>query len=270
MRRTLRRSWLVARSVSTLKGLYGLLPQRTRRWIEGAIIWSLVGLAVAGLTAAVGAVRHIDPFWLGLASLGTFASAIWLGERAMRMVHWVSTRTSLFEVRPICGEGFTLLDEPETYAHLAVLNRGGFAKKWSARLMAVIPVQSGRLLSEPQWAHSGLQPRLLRWSSRELSAHGDHHQWLDIPDDGAGRWLDVAVVDGSQLDRFTMVSADEKDRPSFPPGWYKVVIKVASESETARTTDVQLLLGLHPRDGGVPAPLELYDWHPRGKRLLAA
>jgi hypothetical protein len=230
----------------------------------------LVGLGLACVMAAFGVVRNIDPFWLVLGSFGTFALAVWLGERAMRLAHWVSTRSSSFEVRPICGEGFTLLDESETYAHLAVLNRGGFAQKCSARLMAVIPVQSGRLLSEPQWAHSRLQPRLLRWSSKELSAHGHHRQWLDIPNDGAERWLDVAVVDRSQLDRFTMVSADDKDRPSFAPGWYKVVIKVASESDTARTTDVELLLGLHPRDAPVPAPLELYHWHPRGERLLAA
>ncbi len=174
---------------------------------------------------------------------------------------------SAFQVRPVSGSGFRLFRDREAYAQLAIRSLNQLLRKSSARLKHVIPIDQGRLLSASQWDHMDFQPRALQWSSRE-HAYGGHHQWLDIPNDGEERFLDVAVVDASKPGRFRIVSANPEDRTEFPGGDYKLEITVASETEQPNARKVELLLSLHPRSGPIPAPLVLMDWHPHGERLL--
>ncbi len=170
---------------------------------------------------------------------------------------------SSFVVRAVPGSGFALLESPETYAQLAIRNRGLFLSKCSVRLESLHSIlPGGTLVSE------NLQPRPLHWSSREASAYGEFHQWLDIANDSLEYFVDVAAVASANLEYFRIVSANHEDRPVFGPGWYKLTAVVVSETESPNPKRIQLLLGLHPRNASIPAPLELYDWALRGENLI--
>jgi hypothetical protein len=165
-------------------------------------------------------------------------------------------------VRPVPGQGFTLLREPETYAHLALRNRGRAIRGCMVRLESLQYLNHGHLLGE------SLQPRPLHWSTRETTAYGTFHELLDLPGDGLEHYLDVGAV-ARGTEHFTVVSADPQDRPRFGRGWYRLIVAIASIApETRYTQREEFLLGLHPRDGSVPAPLELYKWHPRGPKIM--
>jgi hypothetical protein len=200
--------------------------------------------------------------WAGLCfvAVGFTWAFSWLAVQT----EWGKTLVSgsSFRVCPIPGQGFTLLTAPETYAQLGIRNTGPLVRKCCVRLTGFDTVMRGALFTER------LQARLLCWSSRERAAYGDHREWLDIPNDKVEHLLDVAAVASSAPDHFTIVAADPADRPCFGPGWYRLIVVIASESETPNAKEVRLLLGLHPRDAPVPAPLELYEWRPRGERLL--
>jgi class 3 adenylate cyclase len=160
-----------------------------------------------------------------------------------------------FSVTPISGEGFVLLDESETYAQLGIANVSGrLLRKVSVRLLAIDYVLHGSLLPE-----QNIQPRLLRWSSRE-PAYGENHQWLDIPSDTENRFLDVAVLDRSAISHWTVVTADPNDRISKPRGWYRVTVAISAEGENAPAAQrIQLRLALGKREG-IPPPLQLNKW----------
>ena len=123
---------------------------------------------------------------------------------------------------------------------------------------------NGHLLPE-----QGYQPRFLQWSSRELSAYGDHHQWLDIPNDGVEYLLDVAVLHRSDLAHWRIVSANPDDRPAFGRGWYKLDLVAVSESETPNEKRVELRLGFGHRSHP-PPPLNLNEWRPGDETVLSS
>jgi hypothetical protein len=163
---------------------------------------------------------------------------------------------SSLEVRPISGEGFELLREAETYAQLAIKNVGKrLLKKCSVRLEGIDNIVHGSLFPE-----QFVQPRFLRWSSRERSAYGSEQEWLDIPGDGIERFLDVGVLDRSDISHWTIVTADPADRITLPGGWFRLRLVVSSESETPESLSVQLCLSLGHRENP-PPPLMLNEWH---------
>lgn len=265
--------WLVAGAIDQVLGLYERLPLSWRHRIEGAILTKFVG-GVATLIALIwGIISSIPPWWLFLGSLGT----LWLSLSVVNLLlGWAKLLklggASPMAARPVPGEGFDLLMARKTCAHLAV-SSSRTVKRCAALLTSVQLIDRGQLWSTQTIINGNImrQPRYLRWSSREHAATGDYNQWLDIPGDGTERWLDVAVVDRSDLQRFGFVTADDKDRPWYACGWFKITIQLRSDSgPPEKGRDCVFLLGLHYRGERVPAPLELYDWHPRGEQLLAA
>lgn len=172
--------------------------------------------------------------------------------------------TSPFAIRPISGQGFELLRVSETYAQLALKNVGpSFLRKCAFRLIGIDSVVHGHLLPE-----QFIQPRLLRWSSRERAAYGDEHEWLDFPADAIERFLDVAVLDRSNISTWTIVTADPADRLQFGRGWYRLRLVVSSESDTPQPLAVELRLGLGDRRDP-PPPLQLVEWKDGDESKLA-
>ena len=162
-----------------------------------------------------------------------------------------------FQVTVSPANGSALLNERESYAHLLVRNMGQqLLTKCGVRLTKVERVEDlSRTPGRP------IQPRFLRWSSRE-AAYGAHHQWLDIPPDGNERYLDVAVIDQFNSDGFAFVTADPQDRVRLGCGQYRVVLNLSSESSTPNAKEICVFLSRN-LDHNAPASLRIVEWEMR-------
>lgn len=273
------------------------------RWILGA---SSLGILVSVGLLILGQWRGATDVALEVVAILIFAIAIALAvlfeslvrapiqlqlQHRLKVAHLLraynklvreSSRQSSFEVEPRFGDAMWNQLAPdqeyETVATLRVRNRGPkVLEKCSVRVIQAVRLMKSGLLWDSEGSYPSIQESrnesfLLRWSLEEPEAYGEYRQWIDIPPDGSWRVLDVALVDHDDPDLVRFVSANPQiryERCAVGNGWWKVDLRVASESDDPNTIEIECLLGYENDSAREGNPITFCQWKPRGENILS-
>jgi len=159
-------------------------------------------------------------------------------------------------------------------AQLLILNRGNVPlEKCAIRVVNAIPIREGTINRSPQWWPSVLEDRneafQLRWSNDEMASYGETKQWLDLPSDGSWHSADVAEYGSDPACSVAFCPSNRHSvNPIYPEsGWWKLEIRIACEAGWYKPKEIALVFGFQPREG-IPGPILLDWWEPRGQRVL--
>ena len=173
-------------------------------------------------------------------------------------LRWLDRRKP-FTVRPIPGgfsgafvvaAGEPLPTEPTTvYARLEVQS-ARFLRDCSVTVVGMWAVDRSRLMKLAQ------DPQILRWTNGN-----DTKQDLTP---GVPRTIDVAALNQrNKPGHFQIMRVEHK----YPPGWYRVELLVASESEQKAIQRVNMAIGLGVRKDP-PPPLAFRVWRDGDEKRL--
>jgi hypothetical protein len=222
--RLLSLGWFFSGIIDQAVGLYDLLPERLRGWIEGFLIAPVVGV-IAGVAFALwGYFSDLKPiYWAATAvTMGFFVTVISVVMQIA--VTWA--RRHAFEVMPVStsgmqvGIGADVLFPKKVYARISVTS-----KRDVTRCVALVTEvwfrERNTLYPQASW-----NPRYLSWTPEEdrLRTATLLHEITMM--------ADLAVVEDAREDpfHFVIASADSGTRHAFSQGLYKIKVTVLSES----------------------------------------
>lgn len=196
----------------------------------------------------------------------------------------VGTSPPVLSTRPLQSDAIAplLSNRSALLARLGITNNGStLLRRCSVRLIDAMRITFGFVQSAPTAYPSILQWRgesfLLSWSLSEKNRKGDYHQYLDLASDRSEHYVNILFTDhpdepDADISIARFAAADRFDLQGKLQGiggerWWKIVLRIASESDTPNVTDVELLASYWP-DNGPPSYILLYDWLPRGEAIL--
>lgn len=255
------RVWSKVSSADTWSWLYGWVPKPVRAWLKDNV-W---GPALAALTTLVtwllGWVSHFHPWHIAIGCLVVAAASIYIGSWLQRSVASLQARSQPFKLTPFSGSnssfsfesgtvepGAPLVSPEILLATLEVESKQRFLRNCTATVTDVYwVIPSSRTLQRMKG-----DPKDICWTPAK-----DGLKSRDLAP-GVPRRLDVGHLDQEHPDHWTLMAADQP-RPQYPHGWYKVVIRVASESDdrAVQVYEGKIALGrrVYP-----PPPLVFYPW----------
>lgn len=259
LRKSARWLWDKISSADTVQWLYSLLPAGIRRWLQEQVRPAVVSSMLTAGTVVVGVLRSIDPYYLLVGSIVTLVLSLWFVNQVRNSFREWKARRQAFTVEAISGplSGMFLVRAggkgplaPQTvYARLEVKSHR-FLKNCTATVIGAWEVN---MPSRPLMKLARYQ-RQLYWTPES-----EKNKMRDLTPD-VPRLLDVAVLDQERDPGvFHLVCADNEPRDENLPGWYKIQVLLASESEDAVRQTVDLKIGLGHRKYP-PPPLVLYLW----------
>jgi hypothetical protein len=261
----LSRIWSKVTSADTWAWLFSLLPKQLREWLRDNVWRPIVTLAPPTVALLIGIVEGIPIFWLLVGTFGTLAFAFWISLQIQSAVERFKAQRRAFKVRAISGPtggtrfipagGPDLGTPAVVYARLAV-EPLRFLRNCSATITHVkgLNIVKGKVKGDDKTIRTwhdlaGGFPCEIGWQSngrtRDL-----------VP--GVARNLDVAVLDQADQTKFAFVAVDGR-RVELPPGWYKVEVNLASESDDPAVQVVEMAIAFGPREG-MPPPLQALLW----------
>ncbi len=196
----------------------------------------------------------------------------------------VGTSPPVLSARPLQSDPIAALlaNRSALRARLGITNNGStLLRRCSVRLLDAMPIRFGFVQSSPQMYPSILQSRgesfLLSWSSSEKIREGNYHQYLDLAPDGSEHYVNILATDhpdepDADISIARFAAADGLDLQGKLQGIggkqsWKIVLRIASESDTPNVTDIELLASYWP-DNDPPSYILLHDWLPRGEAIL--
>jgi hypothetical protein len=233
----------------------------------------LTGVAVLLIVVAVTGF----PTWMEWAdeSLGLVSRLVMAGvglalifvlnfEWAWPRVLFRFTHEAPVRISPVGGQWLdTDTDGACIRARLVVRNTGPMAAQaCTARIVSVECVGTDGDVHPlvPHTREFGVN--MLRWD-------GHDDESVTIPE-GSSRKLLLAETPWNRDSAPAEIRfCEHGTQDSLGPGWYKVLVAVTSKTEGIQASYTYLLLGWTPREGSVPAPVEIYTWEPWGERLTS-
>ena len=229
-------SWAVGGVVDQTSGLYSLLPERWRGWIEGYVIAPIVAVLMTAAFVFFGLFREIDPYWLAFSAVVVLFSLTVLAYVGTRCVMWI--RQSVFDVRPTSTSGVSIgfgddvLFPNKTYARISVTSKRDIER--CAALVTEVHSLENRRMVQLIW-----NPRYLSWTPEE------EQRRTATLSAGITMMADLAASERSDDDdgiRWSIASADNGKRHSFPKGLFKIKVTVVGESSGGARRDAWFAL----------------------------
>jgi hypothetical protein len=259
----LSRIWSKVTNADTWSWLFSLLPKPVRQWLRDNLWRPILTALLTGGALLWGLITGIPLFWLAIATLDVLVFSFWGTVQVQSAVERFKARRRAFKVRAVSGSmsgthfvpaGTDPFAPAVVYARLEV-EATRFLRNCSATVTRVkgLNIVKGKIKGKDKTVRSWHAlfgfPREIGWQengrTRDLVP--------DVP-----RSLDVAVLDQADQTKFAIVAADGH-RVELPPGWYKVEIKLVSESDDYAVQIVEMVIEFHPREP-VPAPLQALPW----------
>lgn len=197
------------------------------------------------------------PIALNVLFVAAFLWLAWQTDFIRNIIHRSSLRFA-----PHSGprSGYTIVMEPRgaprmthVYAQLEIKNKGAFLRNCKITAVGISDINS-----DGQVLPLVFPPRDLCWNPDHPNPN-QRSSRRDIANDGVPVLADVAHLNQSQPEKWSLVTADSALRESFPPGWYKLDLILSSESEQPNTKLVELVVGLGVRENP-PPPIVLRLW----------
>lgn len=269
----LSRTWGKVTSADTWAWLFSLLPRQLRQWLRDNVWRPLVSFVPPIVALLVGIAEGIPIFWLLVGTLGALAFAFWISLQIQSAIERFQARRRAFKVQAVSGPpGGTQfipagsahpLAPTVVYARLKV-EATRFLRNCSATIINVkgLNIVKGKLKGQDRvirtWHNLSGFPREIGWESKQRT----RDLVPEVP-----RNLDVAVLDQAEQTKFAIVTIDKKEAVELPPGWYKIDITLASESDDHAVQSVEMVVEFHPREV-VPPPLQALLWKDEYEHLL--